>query len=365
MPRVLMTADAVGGVWTYALELARALARHDLSVTLAVMGPRPSVDQAAAARTIPGLRLAASDYRLEWMTDAWSDVDAAGEWLLDLEARERPVVVHLNGYAHGSLPWRTPLVVAGHSCVLSWAEAVGGAFAPGWLAEYRRRVARGLANADWVIAPTVAMLASLGNHYGPLPRASVISNGRDPRLFQPTAARQPFVFAAGRLWDRAKNVEALVRIAPALSWPVVLAGRGAADRNTKNVEQVGQLDELQMSQWLRRASIAALPARYEPFGLVALEAALAGCALVVGDIPSQREVWGDAAVFVHPDDEEGLREAIEQLIADRDAREALAQRARQRALAFSPSRMARLYRSVYESSCARRRADRRRLPCAS
>ncbi len=32
-----------------------------------------------------------------------------------------------------------------------------------------------------------------------------------------------------------------------------------------------------------------LPARYEPFGLSVLEAALSGCALVLGDIPSLRE----------------------------------------------------------------------------
>ena len=34
-----------------------------------------------------------------------------------------------------------------------------------------------------------------------------------------------------------------------------------------------------------------LPARYEPFGLSILEAALSGCALVLGDLPSLRELW--------------------------------------------------------------------------
>ena len=92
MPRILMTTDAVGGVWTYALELARALAPHDLAVTLATMGPPPSADQVDAARAIPELRLETSAFRLEWMSDAWADVDAAGEWLLDLEADIRPVV---------------------------------------------------------------------------------------------------------------------------------------------------------------------------------------------------------------------------------------------------------------------------------
>ena len=50
-----------------------------------------------------------------------------------------------------------------------------------------------------------------------------------------------------------------------------------------------------------RAAIYALPARYEPFGLSILEAALSGCALVIGDIPSLREIWADAALFVPSD----------------------------------------------------------------
>ena len=35
-----------------------------------------------------------------------------------LERRLRPDVVHLNGYTHGALPWRAPVLVVGHSCVL-------------------------------------------------------------------------------------------------------------------------------------------------------------------------------------------------------------------------------------------------------
>jgi len=364
MPRLLMTTDAVGGVWTYALELARALAPHDLAVTLATMGPQPSADQVDAAQTIPGLRLETSSFRLEWMSDAWADVDGAAEWLLDLEADVRPVVVHLNGYAHGALPWRSPRIIVGHSCVLSWRDAVGGTFTASWLDEYRARVSRGLASADWVVAPTAAMLSALRRHYGPLPRASVIANARDGGLFRP-GTKEPFVFAAGRLWDRAKNVDALARVARDLSWEVVLAG--ASDRDfagQANVTQLGRLTEAQMADWLQRASIVALPARYEPFGLVALEAALSGCALVLGDIPSLRDVWGDAASYVDPDDDRMLHDAIEALIADPSALRASANRARQRALAYSARRMARLYRGVYDCACGRHPVDRS-LRCAS
>jgi glycosyltransferase involved in cell wall biosynthesis len=99
-----------------------------------------------------------------------------------------------------------------------------------------------------------------------------------------------------------------------------------------------------------RASIYALPARYEPFGLSALEAALAGCALVLGDIPSLRELWRDAALFVDPDDHERLTHTLQRLIDDYELRRTIAQRCRARALAFDSRTMAAGYLRAYESA---------------
>src|SRR5947199_10772941 len=81
----LMTADTVGGVWTYALELAQALAPHGVEITLATMGPRANARQKEHADRIPNLTLVESDFKLEWMDEPWRDVAEAGEWLLDLE----------------------------------------------------------------------------------------------------------------------------------------------------------------------------------------------------------------------------------------------------------------------------------------
>jgi len=119
-----MTADAVGGVWTYALELARGLASADVEVCLATMGPRPTAEQREAAAQISNLRVFESEYKLEWMQDPWQDVDAAAEWLLALEDRLEPDLVHLNGYIHGNLGWQSSVLIAAHSCVLSWWRAV-------------------------------------------------------------------------------------------------------------------------------------------------------------------------------------------------------------------------------------------------
>jgi glycogen(starch) synthase len=359
MPRVLMTADAAGGVWTYSLELARGLARHGLSTTLATMGPRPSADRLTQANEIPGLEIVASDFQLEWMDDPWADVEQAGQWLLDLEARVSPIIVHLNGFTHGSLSWRAPVVVVGHSCVVSWGAAVGEPLNPPRLERYRTAVGAGLHGADWVVAPSAAMLAALQKYYGPLPRTSTIWNGRDASRFPPHA-KEPVILTAGRLWDRAKNVEALNSIAPSLSWPVVVAGQGGEGTHTRHL---GQLSETDLAAWLGRTSIFALPARYEPFGLLPLEAALAGCALVLGDIPSLKEIWGDAAAYVDPDNAGALRRTIEDLVDDPDRLAAGARTARERALELTPERMANEYMRIY--GCAATRADPRTCRCAS
>src|SRR5690606_34197804 len=94
--RILLTTDTVGGVWTYAMELARALNQRGVAVELATMGTALSPAQRKAAAALPRTRVHESTYRLEWMADPWDDVGRAGEWLLELEASTRPDVVHLN-----------------------------------------------------------------------------------------------------------------------------------------------------------------------------------------------------------------------------------------------------------------------------
>ena len=65
--RVLMTADAVGGVWRYALELARGLTAAEVEVALAVLGPAPAPEPARAAAALEGLTRAHGDFAREWM----------------------------------------------------------------------------------------------------------------------------------------------------------------------------------------------------------------------------------------------------------------------------------------------------------
>jgi glycosyltransferase involved in cell wall biosynthesis len=348
--KVLMTADTVGGVWTYALELARGLGERGVEVALATMGAPINDLQREKAERIPGLRVFEGHFKLEWMDDPWRDLEKAGEWLLNLERRICPDLVHLNNFVHGALPWNAPTVVVGHSCVLSWWQAVKREPAPEAWDRYREEVAAGLGAAGLVVAPSAAMLASLAEHYGPLPEARVIPNGRDSKLFRPTA-KENMIFSAGRLWDEAKNLAALETVAPRLPWPVFVAGESqhpdGGEIRPHNTRLLGRLSQRALSAWLGRSSIYALPARYEPFGLSVLEAALAGCALVLGDLPSLRETWRNRAVFVPPDDPEALEREIVSLIENPDRRQSLAAGAHKRALEYTPERMVDGYLQAY------------------
>jgi glycogen(starch) synthase len=349
---VLMTADTVGGVWHYAVELAAALGAHGVRVALATMGGPLTASQRAHIACVPNATVHESAYTLEWMPDPWRDVSSAGAWLLELERKLRPDVVHLNQFAFGDLPFDAPKLVVAHSCVLSWWRAVHGTAAPAEWNRYRRAVRRGLNGAAVVAAPTGAMLRTLRENYEYEGPGIAIPNGRSAREYRPSH-KEPVILAAGRLWDCAKNLSALEAVAPALPWPVLVAGSnsqpGGGVRESRGVQALGELSSQALANEFARAAIYALPARYEPFGLSVLEAALSGCALVLGDIPSLREVWGTAAIYVAPDDHAALELSLTRLIADAALRSRLAYAARARALAYTPERKAAAYLAAYRA----------------
>jgi glycogen(starch) synthase len=365
---VLMTADPVGGVWTYSLDLARALGEEGVRVTLATMGGLPSASQREEAQRIDSLTLYSSEYRLPWMDDPWDDVRAAGDWLQTVATRVAPDLVHLNEPVHGSLKWNVPVVAVGHSCVLSWWNAVLGAPAPPSWNRYRDAMVRGLSQADAVVAPSQWMLQQLRRYYG-VRMGRVIPNGREPNAID-TSGKAPLVFAAGRVWDPAKNLMVLDEVAGGLAWPVYVAGEprdpdGQTALQARHVQLLGKLSGSEVGSWLQRATIYAFPARYEPFGLSVLEAALASCALVLGDLPTLREQWDGRAVFVPPDDPATLQLALEWLIENPDLRTALAMRAQRHALTLTARGMALRYLRLYSELIARPQHSSEVPACAS
>src|SRR5690606_28205132 len=121
---------------------------------------------------------------------------------------------------------------------------------------------------------------------GEFAAAAPVYNGRRPPRLA-AAAKDDFILTAGRLWDEAKNIAILDPLAPRLRWPVYAAGDTVSPDGKRarlqRLRWLGRVDGATLQGWMARAAIFVLPARYEPFGLAPLEAALAGCALVLGD----------------------------------------------------------------------------------
>jgi glycosyltransferase involved in cell wall biosynthesis len=184
---------------------------------------------------------------------------------------------------------------------------------------------------------------------------TIVPNCRDAGAWTPDH-KEPFIFSAGRLWDPAKNLRTLEAIASYLPWPVYVAGaRAAPDGHAvefTKTRQLGRLPPDAIKSWMARASIYVLPARYEPFGLSILEAALSGCALVLGDIASLRENWSGVARFVHPDRPDELCLAVQELIDAPEARRAAGEAARERGKRFSPHAHVTAYARLYQEMVA-------------
>lgn len=340
-----MTADAVGGVWTYALELARGLCARCTEILLVVIGPEPTADQRAEAIAIPGLALVVPHLELEWQDRAGPLTAVARQRLLDLAEAFQPDLVHCNGFREAAAGFRAPVLVVAHSCVRTWWKACRRDQVPAEWDAYARGVQAGLAAAAAVAAPTEAFLGELAAAWGPLTHPRIVPNGLD--LEPAPVLRRPIVLSAGRLWDEAKNVRALADIAGSLPWLVLTAGDVPEEEAGSGVRWLGRLPRPELHRLMAEAAIFAAPARYEPFGLAALEAARSGCALVLGKIPSLVEIWDDAARFVPPDDPGTLRRTLLDLIDDREALLRLQAAASQRAALYSRERMVEGYEALY------------------
>lgn len=358
--RVLLTGDTAGGVWTFTLELASGLLQQGFEVCLATFGPRVSDEQRHSANSIKGLRWFHHTSKLEWMADPWDDIENAGKWLLRLAQHEAAELVHLNTLCHADLGWSIPVITTVHSCVPSWWQAVHESPLPSNWHCYRRRVELSLRASTVLVAPSKASLTTISQHYDvEIESAIVIPNGRTSGIFH-RAPKKPIIFSVGRLWDDAKNVGALANLAPRLKWPVYLAGE--ADRPLPHCHMLGQLGTSQLSSWYAEAAIYVSPAKYEPFGLSILEAAMSGCALVLNNIPSLLENWSGAAAFCEPHE---LEPVLNRIIDDSVARTVLSDHAFVRSSRFTQASMVKNYVAAYEFAWAKGQVGVARHACAS
>ena len=358
--RILMTADTLGGVWTYTRELVTQLSRRGVEVTLVSFGEIPSVAQSEWLEALPGASYHPTAFRLEWMQDAQADLEQSADFLKALIDETKPDLLHLNQFFYGALSVDLPRIVVAHSDVVSWWVSVHGAEPPEseWIRQYRENVARGLAGADLVIAPTGWMLDQVSRYYGEPKRRVVVYNGRDSNLFSPKSEKEEYAISVGRLWDAGKQAALLLRddlplmtllVGPEQSPEGVIAYAKSMGRLPK-LQMMGPQSESQLGELFAKASLYVATSRYEPFGLAPLEAALSRCALVANDIPTFRELWGDDAIYFERNNPHSLVLTIQELASNPSRRSDFAGRALERARRrFNSERMAEDYLQLYRS----------------
>jgi glycosyltransferase involved in cell wall biosynthesis len=240
-------------------------------------------------------------------------------------------------------------------------------------AESRRhygQVARVVADVERVIVDSACTGADVQELLGvPAARVRVVhlapTPAPTPTPAQVAAVRArytlpgPFLLYVGTLEPR-KNLGALLRaleqLPPAEAAPLALAGpRGWLDepivaqarRLGERVRLLGPVPAADLPALYAAASAFVFPSLYEGFGLPPLEAMAAGTPVVAARASCLPEVLGDAALFVPPEDEAGLTEALRAILADAPLRADLRARGLAQAARYSWERTAAATLAIY------------------
>jgi glycosyltransferase involved in cell wall biosynthesis len=241
-------------------------------------------------------------------------------------------------------------------------------------ARWRERVAAQALRMPDVVVCVSQAVAEYARARGA--RTAVVPNGVPEPVLRPDAREalglEPaglVVGGIGRL-DRQKGWDVLCRAAALLATELpdvtfVVIGEGPERERLTSVpgaERVRFLGHRNgAASYLSAFDLLVLPSRYEAFGLVALEAMLAGVPVVASNVGGLPEVLGDAGVLVESERPDLLAAALARLSRDAGARSSHARRAAERARTrFSAEAMAHgtetVYRRLLESRPGRGRS---------
>lgn len=273
---------------------------------------------------------------------------------LDLGRTWQPDVVH----AHDWLVAHPAIALAQHfdAPLVATMHATEAGRHSGWVSGKVNRQVHSVEwwlaqSADALIACSTSMGQEVSQLFGPgLGPVSVIHNGIDTSTwtFRERAPRQgaPCLFFAGRLEYEKGVQDAIAALAKVRrthpGTTLAVAGEGTqqtwlteqarAHKVVRSVRFLGKLNHDQLLGWLHGCDAMLLPSRYEPFGIVALEAAAAGAPLVASTAGGLGEavVDGVSGRSFAPGDVAGLAEAIRLMLNDPAQAQRMANTARTR-----------------------------------
>jgi glycosyltransferase involved in cell wall biosynthesis len=240
-------------------------------------------------------------------------------------ARGVPVVLSpISWFEPRALAALAPNAALGALHVAKWALRLAAPGQPSWRRDLLRLATAILPNSDAEARQLVRLF-----HVEPS-SIHVVPNGvearfadGDPGLFRWKFDEGNFVLYVGRIEPR-KNVLGLIRATQAAGLPLVVIGDvvpgfeayGDACRRLGQgcVRWVGRLnhDDPLLASAYAAARVFALPSWFETPGLAALEAALAGCAIVITPSGCTREYFGESVQYARPDRPRSIARALEQ-----------------------------------------------------
>jgi len=213
---------------------------------------------------------------------------------------------------------------------------------------------RNIHGAEWWLAYEAWRVITCSHHMAsevqaffrtPLEKIDVVPNGIDPyrngrwSQFDSAVYRSRYavsdcrvVFAVGRLVHE-KGFHLLIEAIPLIlsEFPdtqFIIAGRGPEAQNltqlalnlgvASHVHFPGFIRDEERDSLFHTADCAVFPSLYEPFGIVALEAMVAGCPVVVADVGGLREVvrHGKTGITVYPDNAESVAWGVLSILRD-------------------------------------------------
>jgi glycosyltransferase involved in cell wall biosynthesis len=294
---------------------------------------------------------------------------SSARWLRD--HRHEYDIVQVNGF----VTWERGDVAAAHFVHTSWKQNRYYPFRG--LSPYHlyQRIFTHL-NAHWEktvfkTAQCVVAVSSLVGEelkkLGVAPdRIAIIYNGVDTEQFRPGVNQRPafglpshvpLALFVGDIRTPRKNLETLLRAMQTVqSVHLVVAGAVEGSpypelarklRVDNRVRFVGKITE--MAALMRSVDLFVFPSRYDPFGLVALEAMSSGVPVIVSATAGIADYVGDAGeILDDPEDFQRLSELMTELVSSPSKRALMGEQGRHRALEMQWGQMTRKYLTLYK-----------------
>jgi glycosyltransferase involved in cell wall biosynthesis len=298
------------------------------------------------------VQLVETDLPLDWLSPGPQPIREAAEEVARLAAEVRADVVHCNMPSlAGAAEFDARVVAGAHGCVATWWPTARRGTLPDEFRWHRDMTRRGLFAADAVVAPSASHAEIVQRTYDLPTPPFVVHNGRQLPTESAAGGSIRVALTVGRLWDSAKNAAVLDEAAGMLDVSILAAGplRGPHGEEylPAHLRALGRIEANELAMLFGLRPVFASAATFEPFGLAVLEAAQAGCPLVLSDIPTFRELWDGAALFVPPDDARGFAAAIASLLADEALARRMGNAAAVRARRYTPAATARKMERIY------------------